>query len=845
MAAANLYGLQSAGVIQQFASSVASATGDKSPLPVVEAAGGLYDASSGAPLTLGNVVVQGSPAPPRAKRKLIDKLDEIISVKDFGAVGDGVTDDTRAFTQALAAAASASGNTGAVVYVPAATYLINSANILVPPGVLLVGRSTTPTYYGSAPTDLPSALPLLLLNPAYSIVLSAGSSLRGLFIQSTAFKFVNNFAGAMANLLQWTGTAVTTVNAAATQMVLSSLNILGFNLGIQLSNSSQSIVENTLICCINGFQSQLGGDVCWVRNVECKQFPYQAVNSFNTTPQYSITSVSNNGSGVARVTLSVAHGLSTGNVVTVTGQTGTGLNGQQFTVTVINATTVDLQNSVYNAGTMTNDGFLNASLYFLPGTAFSSNNDFCWYDGCFEYGHQIGFHLTTAFGKCVGCGTDNVPNLKNCSAYGFLLDGFTNQFPLVGCDASAVGHLYTIACQTGKGFGVSLIGCSSWSVAPDNGAPQYGLEVTDAAQVLVSGGVFGNANNSPSILIGHPTITDRILGVTFAGCALGAEITYQNMSVAGQSKIYFSSVIRNGLTVSNFQRVPEISSAPVAPTSGGQLYSATNGVLSWQNSSGSTPVFTASTTGVVARAFGSGALASQTSGTSNEAHGASALTNLTTAAGCTAMGFNALGSNVSGNQNSAFGAGAAATLTGATNTAVGGNAMSTAGAASSCCAFGVNAGAVLTGTNDVAVGVNALQSCTTGSSNVAVGAASLQADVAGNNDTAVGYQALKSATGSSMTAVGTAAGATATSGASCTFLGSGADTSVATVSNSIALGAGALVNAANQLSINGPTTQTTVGPAGAASALPATPSLYLQLRVNNGNTYVLPLYAPS
>jgi hypothetical protein len=50
-----------------------------------------------------------------------DKLSQIISVKDFGAVGDGVTDDTQAFINADAVAPA-----GMPIYVPAGTYLLAS-----------------------------------------------------------------------------------------------------------------------------------------------------------------------------------------------------------------------------------------------------------------------------------------------------------------------------------------------------------------------------------------------------------------------------------------------------------------------------------------------------------------------------------------------------------------------------------------------------------------------------------------------------------------------------------------------------------------------------------------------
>lgn len=55
-------------------------------------------------------------------RSLTDKAREIVSVKDFGAVGDGITDDTTAILAALAAHDS--------LFLPSGTYLISAAIIL-------------------------------------------------------------------------------------------------------------------------------------------------------------------------------------------------------------------------------------------------------------------------------------------------------------------------------------------------------------------------------------------------------------------------------------------------------------------------------------------------------------------------------------------------------------------------------------------------------------------------------------------------------------------------------------------------------------------------------------------
>ncbi len=60
------------------------------------------------------------------------------NVTDFGATGNGTTDDTAAINAAIAAAAPSSPRTGNTVYFPAGTYLVSST-LAVPSGLVLQG----------------------------------------------------------------------------------------------------------------------------------------------------------------------------------------------------------------------------------------------------------------------------------------------------------------------------------------------------------------------------------------------------------------------------------------------------------------------------------------------------------------------------------------------------------------------------------------------------------------------------------------------------------------------------------------------------------------------------------
>jgi len=74
-----------------------------------------------------------------------DKLAQYISVKDFGAVGDGVTDDT----VAIQAAVSYVGSIGGAIFFPTGSYLVSSTINILDSGIVFAGESAVGTFEGS------------------------------------------------------------------------------------------------------------------------------------------------------------------------------------------------------------------------------------------------------------------------------------------------------------------------------------------------------------------------------------------------------------------------------------------------------------------------------------------------------------------------------------------------------------------------------------------------------------------------------------------------------------------------------------------------------------------------
>jgi polygalacturonase len=88
---------------------------------------------SSIPLDNGRVTIEGGVV----ARTLADRFGEVVNVKDFGAVGDGITDDTISINNAASSLTS-----GGIVFIPSGTYIVSSIKLLTDTIFIGEGDST-------------------------------------------------------------------------------------------------------------------------------------------------------------------------------------------------------------------------------------------------------------------------------------------------------------------------------------------------------------------------------------------------------------------------------------------------------------------------------------------------------------------------------------------------------------------------------------------------------------------------------------------------------------------------------------------------------------------------------
>ena len=179
-------------------------------------------------------------------RTIYQKLADSISVKDFGAIGNGTTDDTTAIQAAIDATVA----TGQQLFFPAGQYLVtNTLNI--PPYTNLRGEYNYQGYNDS--TNTTSSIILFKPTTAQSLFVASGST-----IPEAGFRSFYNIESLFlsGNSTTSTGNSIYAIDAnLVIYSTFRNLKIWGFQTGIKCTQTISNRFENiqvgyTYVSCI-------------------------------------------------------------------------------------------------------------------------------------------------------------------------------------------------------------------------------------------------------------------------------------------------------------------------------------------------------------------------------------------------------------------------------------------------------------------------------------------------------------------------------------------------------------------------------------------------------------------
>lgn len=187
-------------------------------------------------------------------RSVRDKLGETLSVEDFGAVGDGVTNDTAAFVSAFAAASD-----GATVTYHG-KHVIDS-DLTIPDFVTLMGP-TIATIASAADFAL---APAILLNSAATIFPGYSAGLRNCAIYRKGLVFPSQTSAAFA------GTAI---DFGFGDAFVIDCQILGFAQAC-VGIGGRIRYEGLRIDCLAGIDHSAASDVIYLHDIHCWPFVTQ------------------------------------------------------------------------------------------------------------------------------------------------------------------------------------------------------------------------------------------------------------------------------------------------------------------------------------------------------------------------------------------------------------------------------------------------------------------------------------------------------------------------------------------------------------------------------------------
>ncbi len=209
------------------------------------------------PASLVTVVHDGT------RFRLLNVVSGSLSVADFGAVGDGTTDDTTAIQAAL----NALGTAGGTVQIPNGMKCLIDNNLTIPKSCHLVGpHSFVGTPGNNAAAAYGSVGGALLINSTKTITINSGASIKGLLIYRKGMTFP------AANSSAFAGTAIT---IGGDDAAVYGCQIMGFNKAVYSSGYQRPRIEYLWHDNLNGIEITNCLDIPYVSH--CHAWPFSNI----------------------------------------------------------------------------------------------------------------------------------------------------------------------------------------------------------------------------------------------------------------------------------------------------------------------------------------------------------------------------------------------------------------------------------------------------------------------------------------------------------------------------------------------------------------------------------------